>query len=524
MPVRTIAGRYELIKEIDSGGMGVVWRGYDSVLDREVAVKVIHPRMLMTSELVGELAERFRREARITARIRHHGVPQVYDAVLDADSADRLYLVMEYIHGTGLRAYIDPADPLPVAWAAAVVAQIATVLSHAHAIPVVHRDLKPGNVLVTFDGTVKVLDFGIAAILRRDVTKITATGQPLGTNHYMSPEQVMAAKVTPQSDLYALGCILHELIAGRPVFDAEGQYRLWKQHMHGHPTPLRQLRSDVHGELETLVLDLLKKKPEQRPADAYEVYDRLLPFLPPEGSAMPGTSERLLTIPDPTVMYRRPNEPRRRERQPVAVAVAAPQTVSDAPTTPPTQLRNALGDALKESFELLEDARFAQAADVLQAVITPAAKALGSENPELLKVRFQRALVLFLGGDSRSVVAEFDALADAYARTVGPSSDMALQSRRYAADCRANLGQSATALEEFQNLLTDVAEADSDACDLALDVRYSIGMLHYSEGDKAAAEDVFEALHQDHLVINGPNDDRTREVAEILARIRADEG
>ncbi|MFC5748809.1 serine/threonine-protein kinase [Actinomadura rugatobispora] len=518
MPVRTIATRYELIEQIGSGGMGMIWRGYDSVLDREVAVKAIRPEMLLSPEHIADLAERFRREARVTARIQHHGVPQVYDAVLDADSADRLYLVMQYIEGRNLRSYIDPADPLPIAWAAAVGAQIATVLSHAHAIPVVHRDLKPDNVLVTDDGTVKVLDFGIAAILRRDITKITVTGSPMGTSRYMSPEQVNAAQVTPQSDLYALGCVLHELVSGRPVFTGDGQYELWQQHITASPQPLRELRPDVPAELEELVLALLAKKPEQRPADAYAVYERLLPFLPSPGSPALATSRRLGTMPDPTLLYRQPNAPRRRTlRQP---PVATPPTVPHAPTTPPTQLRNAIDDALKRSTELLGYDRFAQAADVVEAVIGPAAKMLGSESPDLLKLRFHRALILFLGGDSRTALPEFDALADAYARTAGPSSDRALESRRYAAHCRANLGQNTVALDQFRRLLDDVAAVGSHASELALDIRYSIGLLLFSAGDKAAAENVFESLHQDHLVINGPDDERTREIADLLTRIR----
>ncbi|GLZ08224.1 protein kinase [Actinomadura sp. NBRC 104412] len=518
MPVRTIADRYELIEEIGSGGMGTIWRGYDSVLDREIAVKAIRPDMLLSPEHIADLAERFRREARITARIQHHGVPQVYDAVLDADSADRLYLVMQYIKGRNLRSYIDPADRLPIAWAAAVGAQIATVLSHAHAIPVVHRDLKPDNVLVTDDGTVKVLDFGIAAILRRDITKITATGSPLGTSRYMSPEQVNAAQVTPQSDLYALGCVLHELLSGTPVFNGDSQYELWRQHLNADPEPLRGLRPDVPPELEELVLDLLAKQPEQRPADAYAVYERLLPFLPSPGSPAPATSRRLGEMPDPTLLYRQPNAPLRRTRRPSPAQ--APSTVPHAPTTPPTQLRNAIDDALRRSTELLASDRFAQAADVVEAVIGPAARMLGSESPDLLKLRFHRALILFVGGDSRTALPEFDALADAYARTAGPSSGRALESRRYAAHCRANLGQNTVALDQFRRLLDDVAAADSHASELALDIRHSIGMLLLSTGDKAAAEDMFEALYQDHLVINGPDDERTREIADILTRIR----
>ncbi|MEU8125244.1 serine/threonine-protein kinase [Spirillospora sp. NPDC049024] len=518
MPIRTIATRYELIEEIGSGGMGTIWRGYDSTLDREVAVKAIRPDMLLSPERIADLAERFRREARVTARIQHHGVPQVYDAVLEADSADRLYLVMQYIEGRNLRSYIDPDDPLPIAWAAATGAQIATVLSHAHAIPVVHRDLKPDNVLVTDDGTVKVLDFGIAAILRRDITKITVTGSPMGTSRYMSPEQVNAAQVTPQSDLYALGCVLHELLSGAPVFIGDGQYELWKQHLTATPEPLRELRPDVPPELEKLVLDLLAKKPEQRPADAYAVYERLLPFLPSPDSPAVATSERLGEMPDPTLLYRQPNAPRQRTRRPPPVS--APPSVPQAPTTPPTQLRAAIDDALKRSTQLLGAERFAQAADVVEAVIDPAAKMLGSESPDLLLLRFHRALIIFLGGDSRTVLPEFDALADAYARTAGPTSDRALESRRYAALCRANLGQTTVALDQFQRLLDDVAAADSHASELALDIRHSIGMLLLSAGDKTAAENVFELLYQDHLVINGPDDERTREIAEILVRIR----
>ncbi|NKY30303.1 protein kinase [Nocardia gamkensis] len=117
-----------------------------------------------TNEQAEEFTQRFRQEARVTARIRHHGVPQVFDAVLDA-SFEVVYLVMELIDGIPLRDYINPGNPLPLTWVAAVAAEIATVLSHAHAIPVVHRDLKPDNVLVTREGAVKVIDFGIAAIL-----------------------------------------------------------------------------------------------------------------------------------------------------------------------------------------------------------------------------------------------------------------------------------------------------------------------------------------------------------------------
>ncbi|MFJ5557309.1 serine/threonine-protein kinase [Streptomyces sp. NPDC093250] len=160
MPDRPIAGRYELLERLGNGGMGDVWRGYDAVLDRPVAVKRIRPPVVAaTPQLAEELERRFRRQARITARIQHPGVPQVYDAVLDS-GYEHLFLVMELVEGVPLTRYVHEERPLPVSWAVAVAAQVATVLSYAHDVPVVHRDLKPSNILVARDGTVKVLDFG----------------------------------------------------------------------------------------------------------------------------------------------------------------------------------------------------------------------------------------------------------------------------------------------------------------------------------------------------------------------------
>ncbi|MFJ5153312.1 serine/threonine-protein kinase [Streptomyces sp. NPDC088353] len=125
---------------------------------------------------------------------------------------------------------------------------------------------KPANILVAEDGTVKVLDFGIAAVLRTDVTRITATGSPVGTSQYMAPEQVQGGRVTPQSDLYALGCTLHELCCGRPLFDGDGAYQLMRQHVEAEPVPLRLLRDDVPKALEELVLHLLRTAAVPAPA------------------------------------------------------------------------------------------------------------------------------------------------------------------------------------------------------------------------------------------------------------------
>jgi len=511
-----IAGRYELVEEIQAGGMGTVWRGYDSVLDRQVAIKLIRPDVISTPEQADEFARRFRREARLTARIGHHGVPQVYDAVLDLPY-DRVYLVMELVAGTPLRTFIDPAAPLPVAWAAAIGAQIATVLSHAHAIPAVHRDLKPDNVLVTESGAIKLIDFGIAAILRTDITRLTATGNPIGTTRYMSPEQIQGGQITPRSDLYALGCILHELLTGAHLVTGDNEFAMMQQHVSGTPTPVRTLRPEVPVALEHLILDLLAKSPDQRPADAYEVYQRLLPLLPVAGSEPQLTGLGPAGMPDPTRLYRWPNAPR--PRPDAAPEPATPEPATAVPPPADTRLNAAIKAAVSESDILLEDERFTQAADALQQAITPAANALGPENARVLRLRARRAAILILGGDFRHAQTEFDGLADAYTRTAGPASEQALDCLRQAAHCRAELGHTATALHQFQQVLTHIREAHGDASPTALDLRRNIGILLLAEGRTAEAQQVLQPLHDDLALVYGSDHEDTREVADILTRL-----
>ncbi|WP_327315767.1 serine/threonine-protein kinase [Streptomyces sp. NBC_01235] len=522
MPQEAISDRYELLEELSHGGMGDVWRGYDAVLDRPVAVKLIRQASVTSPQLAEEFAKRFHREARITARIQHPGVPQVYDAVLDT-SYERLFLVMELVDGVPLSAYLDPGRPLPVSWAAAVAAQIATVLSYAHDVPVIHRDLKPGNILVARDGTVKVLDFGIAAILRTDVTKLTATGSPIGTHQYMSPEQVRGGRITPQTDLYALGCVLHELLSGRLVFEAESEYLLMYQHVNAAPTPLRQLRPDVPEALEELVLHLLRKAPEARPADTQEVYARLLPFLPPPGQEPGAADAGPAGAPDPTGVFRHPFAPRARAQAPAPSGSTPTAVLPGAQPVPvPAQLREDIKEAYAHSDALLEEERFTQAAEVLGEVIEPAALALGSESKQVLALRRQRAAIRLLGGDYRAALPEFDALADAYARIAGPTSEQARACRAQAARCRAELGQVTDALAALQGVLNVVRAVDSDVSEEAVELRHNIGMLLLAQGRAVEARQVLEPLHQDMCMVFGPDDEMTVEIAEALALIRLD--
>lgn len=273
----TLANRYELTSPIGRGGMGEVWAAFDKRLDRKVAVKLLRAQVLPPGVNRQGLAARFVRESRMTARVEHPGVPAVFDAGADGD---RLYLVMQLVPGTDLADFLAERSPLPIAEAAAITAQIASVLATAHAASLVHRDLKPRNVMIRPDGTVVVLDFGVAALIDSDITRVTTTGETVGSPAYMSPEQVVGGKPTPRSDLYALGCILHELLAGVRPFTAQGSFAAMRQQVDDPPPLLRTQRPDAPEELERLVLDLLAKEPAHRPADASDVYARLRPFLP----------------------------------------------------------------------------------------------------------------------------------------------------------------------------------------------------------------------------------------------------
>jgi hypothetical protein len=288
----------------------------------------------------------------------------VYDAVLD-DSYERLFLVMELVGGVAHPSYIHPERPLPVSWAAAVAAQVATVLSYAYEVPVIHRDLTPGNILVARDGTVKVLDFGIAAILRSDVTKLTATGTPIGTYQCVAPEQVRGGRTSTQTDLYALGCNLHELLCESLLFTGGSEYVVMSQHVNAAPTPLRALRPDVPAALEDLVLHLLLKAPESRPADVQEVYERLRPFLPPPGQKPSPGEARWDGAPDPTGIFRNPYAPRARAGEGSRPTAEGPDVAAPGPVPVPEQLRAEIEQAYQHSDALLEEERYAQAAEVL---------------------------------------------------------------------------------------------------------------------------------------------------------------
>ena len=268
-----IAGRFRVGCEIGRGGMGTVYRATHLGLDRPVAVKVLKKEIASDPEV----AERFMREARTMARLRHPRAAMIFDAGRLADG--RPFIVMEYAEGRTLADALQAEGPLAPARAVRVAAEICEVLAEAHALGIVHRDLKPSNIMLT-DRGVCVLDFGIAKVLAGgdEVTRThptTESGLVIGTPRYMSPEQCMGQKVGPASDLYSVGVLVYEMLAGRPPFvDQLASAVLVKQATQA-PAPLVALRPEAPRALASAVHTLLAKNPASRPRTATDARNPL---------------------------------------------------------------------------------------------------------------------------------------------------------------------------------------------------------------------------------------------------------
>jgi serine/threonine-protein kinase len=254
--------RYRLVDRIAIGGMGEVWRAHDEVILRDVAIKILKP------EFMGDpgFLERFRVEARHAARVDHVGIADVYDYGEGSGSA---YLVMEIVAGDSLARIIEKRIRLTELEVLSIVEQTAKALHAAHEDGLVHRDIKPGNLLITPSGKVKITDFGIARVA--DQVALTATGQVMGTVQYLSPEQATGKPATPSTDIYSLGIVAYEALTGRRPFTGESQMVIAMAQINDKPPAFGD---DIDKRVQELVMSCLAKKPNQRPGTALDLSNR----------------------------------------------------------------------------------------------------------------------------------------------------------------------------------------------------------------------------------------------------------
>ncbi len=262
-----LAGRYQLIRVLGRGGMGTVFEGFDRVLERPVAVKVVRPELCEDPQVLA----RFRREVKAAATLRHPGVVALYDA--EPGDLERPYIVMELVDGWTLDQLLRSNGPLSTLRAAEIARDVADALAFVHAAGIVHRDIKPGNVMVSGNGHVKLLDLGIARML--DATPVTTSRSMHGTAEYVSPEQVRGEPADRRSDIYSLGVVLFEMMAGVPPFTGDSPIAIAYKHVEAQPPNLTEIRPETPPELADIVRRCLSKNPGDRYQHALELRDAL---------------------------------------------------------------------------------------------------------------------------------------------------------------------------------------------------------------------------------------------------------
>jgi tetratricopeptide (TPR) repeat protein len=285
------AGRFELIEELGSGGMGIVYRAYDREIGEEIALKVLHPDIALDQKTV----DRFRNEIKLARRITHKNVCRMHELHQDGK---QLFITMEYVPGQDLKDLIRQKGALTAGQAISIAKQVAEGLAEAHDLGVIHRDLKPQNIMVDREGNAKIMDFGIARSLR--TAGMTAEGMIIGTPEYMAPEQVEGQEADQRTDIYALGAILFEMVTGRVPFEGDSPLSVAYKHKNEAPLPPRKLNTQVPEPLNDLILRCLEKEKENR----YQTADDLLADLVRIEDGLP-ISERISLKARPTIRIAR---------------------------------------------------------------------------------------------------------------------------------------------------------------------------------------------------------------------------
>jgi hypothetical protein len=519
-----LAGRYRVDGLLGRGGMSEVYHGYDERLDRRVAIKVLRPPAHLPAapdspeavEILDALErdrKRFLREIRVTAQLEHPGTPAVYDTGVETapdGTTTRLWLVMQLLRGSTLEALLNQADyessPPSVAWATAIAAQIAAVLDDVHRVDIMHRDIKPGNVMITDGGLVKVLDFGIA-ILRGAgaLPRLTQVDRTVGTPAYMSPEQCLGQVVTAASDIYSLGCLLLELLTGDVPFFATADSPLRSHHLNTPAPSARSRRADIPVDLDTLVSSMLAKDPGARPAAA-TVYEALLPLT----TSAPGSNGG-----------RRGGDENRDPTRPFRWPLLAPATSRRARAEGRGRLTDAEAGLLQDSARALLDGDHpSEAISLLEDGVERA----GHDPALQLRLRHLLGAALFYAGEYTRAAAVLDAAGRDYRRYFRPSDPNVLDCAYHAGYAYAEGGKPGKALPQLRFYVqnADPSGSEEEARKI-LETRFVIAQLLAADGypDEALAQ--LQAVRPLLAETFGPDSTQVRNLDKQAARLKAPE-
>lgn len=538
---RLIQSRYRLLDLIGRGGMGEVWRARDESLGRQVAVKCLKPMGPQhDQDFTRILRERFRREARVAAALQHRGVTVVHDF---GEHEGVLYLVMELLDGRNLSQLLEDnkQHPLPVDDVVDIAEQVADALGYTHQQGIIHRDLKPANIMRLADGTVKICDFGIAR-LGHDISvtsRLTGVGIAMGTPHYMSPEQISGGQVDHRSDLYSLGCVLYEIATGAPPFDLDDAWGVLVGHRDTPPEPLRTHRAELPGFFDRVVLELLAKAPDQRPADASDLRRRIAVGRTGEQPHLEPTGRVLLAPPVPVALPGAPaasaphlpawTHGMTTGHKATGSATVPPYSfdhsagltgawttgISGPPgaerPTPDPEILSALANRHSAGLNLGRLGHWDEAAEVHRAVAAERESALGPDHPDTLSSRYEVGFTLSRTGHAADALREFSRVARGRERILGPDHPETLAARQEMGYVLGQLGRHFEAHQLYAAVLASrersMGSDHPDTLRCRHNLAFNLSRLGRLEESYAMARDVatararlLGAAHPDTLV------------------------